>query len=88
MEIPLKSYSNPLLVALKYKQLLDTPSIGSQTKLAHKVGVSRARISQFLRPLKLPPDIQQSVIQMGDKLTTRKITERRLRKLLVPAPAK
>ena len=56
--IPSKTYPNPLILALEYKRLLDTPGIGSQTALARKVGVSRSRISQFLRLLKLPPDIQ------------------------------
>jgi hypothetical protein len=41
-----------------------------------------ARISQFLRLLKLPQDIQQSVIRMGDPLPSRAITERKLRNLL------
>ena len=59
---PPKSYPNPLLLALRYKNLLDIPGIGSQTALARKVGVSPARISQILRLLKLPPEIQQSVI--------------------------
>jgi hypothetical protein len=49
--------------------------------------VSPARISQFLRLLKLPPEIQQSVIRMGDPLPSRKIIERKLRSLLVyPQP--
>ena len=82
-----KTYPNPLILALEYKRLLDTPGGGSQTTLARKVGVSRARISQFLRLLKLPPDIQQSVIRMGDPLPSQKITERKLRALLVlPQP--
>jgi len=82
---PVRTYRNPLILALKYKSLLNTTSIGSQTRLARKVGVSRARISQFLRLLKLPHAIQQSVIRMGDPLPSRKITERKLRALL-PSP--
>jgi ParB-like chromosome segregation protein Spo0J len=76
---PVRTYRNPLILALKYKSLLNTPGIGTQATLARKVGVYRARISQFLRLLKLPPEIQQSVIRMGDPLPARKITERRLR---------
>jgi hypothetical protein len=91
IEIPLKScktYPNPLLLAQHYKHLLNTPGIGSQTALARKIGVSPARISQFLRLLKLPPDIQQQVIEMGEQLPSRVITERKLRALLtIPQPA-
>ena len=79
---PAKTYTNPLFLALRYKHLLETPGIGSQAKLALKMGVSPARVNQILRLLKLPPDIQQSVIRMGDSLHGRKITERKLRALL------
>ena len=60
---PPKTHPNPLAVALRYKRLLETAGIGSQTVLAQKVGVSRTRIIQILRLLKLPPDIQQSGIR-------------------------
>ena len=67
--------------------MLRSGEYASQTALARKVGFSRARISQFLRLLKLPPAIQQSVIRMGDLLASRKITERKLRALVVsPQP--
>lgn len=82
-----KTYSIPLSLALEYKRLLNTPEIGSQTARARKVGVSPARVSQLLRLFKLPADVQQSVIQMGDPLTSRKVTERKLRVMLVaPLP--
>jgi hypothetical protein len=76
---PVRTYPNPLLLARKYKYLLETPGIDTQTALARKVGVSPALISQMLRLLKLPQDIQQTVSRMGDSLPGRKVTERRLR---------
>ena len=85
---PPKTYPNPLLLALKYKRLLDTPGIGNQTELARKAGVSRARINQLLRLLKLPPHIQQSVIRLGDPLPSCKITERKLRALFTSPQSK
>jgi hypothetical protein len=45
------------------------------------VGVSRARVNQILRLLKLPSDIRQSMIRMGDPLTSPIVTERNLRPL-------
>jgi hypothetical protein len=74
-----KTYPNPLLLALQYKHLLETPEIGSQANLARKVGVSPARISQMLRLLKLPPEIQQSVLRMGDPIPPGTISEHKLR---------
>jgi len=62
--------------------MLESGEYASQTALALKLGVSRARVNQMLRLLKLPPEIQGSVIRTGDSLPSRKITERRLRTLL------
>ena len=62
--------------------MLDSGEYTSQAALARYLGISRARVNQMLRLLKLPPKIQESVIRMGDPLPSRKITERRLRTLL------
>ena len=80
---PTRAYRNPLVLARDWDKMLRSGECASQTALARKVGVSRTRISQFLRLLKLPQQIQQSVIRMGDPLPSRKITERKLRTLLV-----
>lgn len=50
--------------------------------LARKVGVPRARVNQMLRLLKLTPEIQTSVIRLGDFLSCGKITERKLRSIV------
>jgi hypothetical protein len=60
----------------------------SQTDLARKLGVSWARANQMLRLLKLPLEIQESVIRMGDPLSSRKMTERKLRALLASSQPK
>lgn len=61
--------------------MLHSGEYASQTDLARKIGVSRARVNQMLRLLKLPPSIQETVLQMGDPLTSLEITERKLRSL-------
>jgi len=62
--------------------MLESGDYASQTELARYLGISRARVNQMLRLMKLPPKIQESVIRMGDPLPSRKITEHRLRTLL------
>jgi len=62
--------------------MLESGEYASQTDLGRKVGVSRARVNQYLRLLKLPPEIQEEVIKMGDPLQFRKISERTLRAVL------
>ena len=79
---PARTYRNPLVLARDGDTMLRSGEYASQTELAWKIGVSRVRINQFLRLLKMPLEIQQSVIGMGDPLPSRKITERKLRALL------
>jgi hypothetical protein len=54
---PIRTYRNPVFLALQYKNLLETPKIGSQANLARKVGVSPDRVNQMLRLFKLPSEI-------------------------------
>jgi len=85
---PSRTCRNPLFLALEWKNMLESGDYPSQTDLARRLGVSRARINQYLRLLKLPPKIKESVIRMGDPLYSRKITERRLRALLASVQLK
>ncbi len=59
---------NALEVALSYKRLIDECSL-TQEELSDRLGKNRSTITNFLRLLKLPPDIQASVrdgkISMG-----------------------
>ena len=80
---PIRTHRNPLILAREWDKMLRSGEYASQTALARKVGVSRTRVNQFLRLLKLPQEIQQSVIEMGGPLPSREITERKLRALLV-----
>ena len=59
---------NALEVALSYKRLLDECGL-TQEELSERLGKNRSTVTNFLRLLKLPPDIQASVrdgkISMG-----------------------
>lgn len=66
--------------------MLRSGKYASQTALGQRLGVSRARVNQMLRLLKLPPEVQEAVARMGDPLTSRKITERKLRNLFGSTP--
>ena len=85
---PIRTYRNPVFLAREWKKMLESGEYVSQSDLARKVGVSRARVNQMLRLLKLPPEILESINRMGDPLTSRKITERNLRALLVSSSLK
>ena len=79
---PARTYRNPVFLAREWEKMLRSGEYASQTALARKIGVSRARVNQMLRLLKLPPKVQEAVAQMGDPLNSRKMTERKLRSLL------
>jgi hypothetical protein len=51
----------------------------SQAELAKKLGVSRARVNQWLQLLKLPEKLLVEVEALGDHWKRRRVTERALR---------
>ncbi|MFN8278141.1 MAG: ParB/RepB/Spo0J family partition protein [Chitinophagales bacterium] len=51
---------NPLEIAINFKRLMDECEI-TQDKLAERVGKNRSTVTNFLRLLKLPPDIQAAL---------------------------
>jgi predicted transcriptional regulator len=59
----------------------------SQAELARRLGVSRARVSQWLGLLELPEEALREVEDLGDYWNRRMITERELRVLRRADPA-
>lgn len=55
-----RSDLNPLEVALSYQRLIDECNLQHET-LAKRVGKERSTVSNYIRLLKLPPDIQSAV---------------------------
>jgi ParB family chromosome partitioning protein len=53
---------NAMEVAFSYKRLIDECSL-SQEELAEKVGKERSTVTNYLRLLKLPPQIQKALIE-------------------------
>ena len=85
---PIWTYRNPIFLAREWKKMLESGEYASQTALVRKLGVSRARVNQMLPLLKLPPSVQDTVVRMGDPLSSRKMTERKLRALLASSQPK
>jgi len=73
---------NPVRVAREWHQGLRTGLFRSRAELARKVGVSRARVSQLLRLLRLAPRILLAFENLGDPLPAGVVTERRLRQVV------
>jgi len=76
---PRKTYRNPIYLAREYKEIIDTGEVKTQAELARVKGISRARVTQILRLLKLDSLIIQELEKLGDPLKSKILTERLLR---------
>jgi len=74
-------YRNPIYLVKEYKQMIDNGQVKNQAELARINGISRARITQIMNLLKLSNNILKRIIQLGDPLSKRMISERYLRKI-------
>jgi len=59
--------------------MIDNSQVKNQADLARKLGISRARVTQILRLLKLDSLLVQELERLGDPLKSEIITERMLR---------
>ncbi len=66
-------------MAKEYRELIDSRKVKNQVELARKIGISRARVTQILRLLKLNSLIIQELEKFGDPLKSNVISERMLR---------
>jgi hypothetical protein len=62
--------------------MLDGGKVASRKELAQTLGVSQARVSQMLGLLKLTPSFIDAIVQLGDPMSERTVSERSLRRLV------
>ena len=74
-----KTFRNPIIQAKEMALEMELNSL-SRAELARKLGISRARVTQFLNLLKLPNELKDEIERMGDYWGRRSVTERMLRK--------
>ena len=72
---------HPLVLANRFKELLDTGVVNNRAELARRMGMSRARVTQLLNLLRLPTEIRQEILALPEHVR-RQLTERRLRGIL------
>ena len=78
---PERAFRNPIIFAGELKAQMEAEGL-TQTDLAKNMGVTRARISQWLSLLELPEDLIADVERLGDDWTRRLVTERQLRGIM------
>ena len=59
--------------------MLDNGEVNSQSQLARQIGLTRARVTQLLNLLKLPPAVVAELSARADRDQIAFYTERRLR---------
>lgn len=65
---------------------MERGEVSSRADLARKLGVSRARVTQVLDLLRLPPKVLRRIKALGDPLEYPAVTERQLRPLVQRKP--
>ena len=63
-------YRNPIYLAKEYKQMIDNGDVKTQAQLTRLKGISRARVTQILRLLKL----DSLMIQRLEKLASKRLS--------------
>jgi hypothetical protein len=81
-ENPLRAYRNPIILAREWQRALESEDCPSKAALARKLGVTRARVTQVLRLLRLDQKVTDAIAALGDPLPSPVITERRLRPIV------
>lgn len=79
---PIRTYRNPIFLAREWKKMLESGECASQTELARALGVSRVRVTQILRLLRLDPKVLERITRLGDPLSSPTVTERKLRPIV------
>jgi hypothetical protein len=75
---PSRLYRNPVYLAGDWQNALGNGDCFSPADLACKLGVSRARVTQVLRLLRLTPEVLKAIAALGNPLPSPIVTERRL----------
>ncbi len=75
-------YRNPVVLAKELQAALHSGDGRRPSDLAAELGVSRARMTQLLRVLRLSPGVLATIEQLGDLWPTRIVGEHTLRDLV------
>ena len=78
---PLPPPRNAITEALELKEVLANDAV-NRSQLADRLGVSRARVTQLLGLLGLPPDVVEDLRSLSNEAELRFFTERRVREIL------
>ena len=65
--------------AIEWQALLESGEVPTQTEIARREGITRARVTQILGMLRLAPEIREDILAMPEMARRSLVTERVLR---------
>ena len=65
--------------AIEWQALLESGDDANQASIAHREGITRARVTQVMGMLRLAPEIQDQFLSLPDMVRRPAISERALR---------
>jgi hypothetical protein len=69
--------------AIEWQTLLESGTIASQSQIARREGITRARVTQIMCMLRLAPEIRAQILSMPDAVHRLSVTERMLRPIAI-----
>jgi hypothetical protein len=75
---PKPTRNDALELSFEFQRLLDERVVNNRAEIAERYGISRARVTQLMNLLKLPPQVLQLMVDSGDGMWS----ERQLRSIL------
>ena len=73
---------HPFLLAKSWRQQMDNDARLTKARIAAREGLSRARVTQVMNLLRLPPEIQDGLLRPPSPLEIHSFSERSLRVLV------
>jgi hypothetical protein len=68
-----------LQMAMEWQRQLDAGEVETRAEIARRGGITRARVTQIMAMLRLPPETQEHILAMPEWLGRPAISERALR---------
>lgn len=73
---------HPIHLAIEFKKLIEQELVNNYADITKRYAMSRARVTQIMNLLALPNDVQSYLLGLDDRKSIRRLSERRLRKLI------
>ncbi|HEX8044046.1 hypothetical protein [Candidatus Deferrimicrobium sp.] len=71
-----------LRMAIEWRRQIDAGEVQNNAEIAHREGITRARVTQVMSLFRLAPEFQEQILTLSDTIRRSAVTERRLRPII------